>query len=87
MHSLFKFAELLENCLEVLQDEDMLLGAMSTSRFWKECIKGSVKPRRICFQMQYLATAEEKHAGEPKNPEIAAVVTRYRMASCKVESN
>jgi hypothetical protein len=71
MHCVLGITELLEKILENLQYGDLLLSAMPTSRFWKECIGGSVKLRRICFQIPEFEAAEEKHAGEPDSPEIS----------------
>ena len=69
LYPVLGITELLEQFLVNLEHKDLVLGAKLTSKYWKECIEGSIISKKICFEIPDYETGDECFRAM-NNPEI-----------------
>ncbi|KAL5433208.1 hypothetical protein PMIN06_011770 [Paraphaeosphaeria minitans] len=70
LHPALGVTELLEQIFVSLQYSDMLLGARSTCKFWRDCIEGSNTLKKNCFRIPDFQTEEDERLYYADSPEI-----------------
>ncbi|KAL5411186.1 hypothetical protein PMIN04_010352 [Paraphaeosphaeria minitans] len=70
LHPALGVTELLEQIFVSLQYSDMLLGARSTCKFWRDCIERSNTLKKNCLRIPDFQTEEDERLYYADSPEI-----------------